>query len=243
MRSFVRFLAFILALVAPAMATPKVFMIGDSTMANKPLDLPERWWGMALGQFMVDPAMVQNHAVNGRSTKSFIDEGRWANVVSELQDGDFVIIQFAHNDEKKEDPKRYADPARSFRDNLRRFIAESRVKGATPILTTPVCRRKFDSAGKLVDTHGAYPDAVRAVAREEKVDLLDLTIVTAKWIEAAGDEPSKKFFMWIAPGVHPKIPDGRKDDTHFVEAGAHAVAGLAAADIRAQKLSLAKWLK
>ena len=224
-------------------AAPRVFMIGDSTMANKPLDLPERGWGMALGQFLVDPAMVQNHAVNGRSTKSFIDEGRWDKVLAELKDGDFVIIQFAHNDEKKEDPKRYADPATSFRDNLRRFIRETRAKGGSPLLATPVCRRKFDAAGKLVDTHGDYPAAVRAVATGEKVPLLDLERATAKWLQATGDTASRKFFMWIEPGVHPKIPDGRKDDTHFIEAGAKAVAELAVNDIRAQKLPLAKWLK
>jgi DNA sulfur modification protein DndE len=228
---------------ATAAETPRVFMIGDSTMANKPLDLPERGWGMALGQFFVDPAMIQNHAVNGRSTKSFIDEGRWQKVLTELKPGDFVIIQFAHNDEKKEDPKRYADPAGSFRDNLRRFIKESRGKGAIPMLATPVCRRKFNATGKLVDTHGAYPDAVRAVAKAEKVPLLDLERATAKWLQAAGDEPSKKFFMWIEPGMHPKIPDGRKDDTHFVEAGANAVAALAVAQIREQNLPLKKWLK
>lgn len=218
-------------------------MIGDSTMANKPLDLPERGWGMALGQFLFDPMMMHNHAVNGRSTKSFIDEGRWEKVVTTLQPGDFVIIQFAHNDEKKEDPKRYADPATLFRDNLRRFIREARAKQASPILATPVCRRKFDSAGKLVDTHGAYPAAVRAVAKEENVPLIDLERATATWLQAAGDAPSRKFFMWMEPGTHPKIPDGRKDDTHFVEAGAVKVAELAAAEIRAQNLPLAKWLK
>lgn len=235
--------AAVFALAVSASAAPRVFMIGDSTMANKPLDLPERGWGMALGQFLVDPAMVQNHAMNGRSTKSFIDEGRWDKVLAELKEGDFVIIQFAHNDEKKEDPKRYADPAVAFRDNLRRFIRETRAKGASPLLATPVCRRKFDAAGKLVDTHGDYPGAVRAVASEEKVPLLDLERATAKWLQATGDAASKKFFMWIEPGSHPKIPERRKDDTHFVEAGARAVAELAANDIRAQNLPLAKWLK
>src|SRR5438034_666091 len=137
-----------LAVTVALTAAPHVFMVGDSTMANKPLDLPERGWGMALGKFFVDPAMVHNHAVNGRSTKSFIDEGRWEKVVGELRAGDFVIIQFAHNDEKKEDPKRYADPATTFRDNLRKFIREARAKNATPILATPVCRRKFDASGK-----------------------------------------------------------------------------------------------
>jgi DNA sulfur modification protein DndE len=231
------------ALTSAALAAPRVYLAGDSTMANKPLDLPERGWGMALGDFLGDPAMVQNHAMNGRSTKSFIDEGRWEKIATALAAGDFVIIQFAHNDEKKEDPKRYADPATTFRDNLRRFIRETRAKQATPILATPVCRRKFDATGKLVDTHGAYPDAVRAVAREENVALLDLTVATAAWLQAAGDEPSKNFFMWIAPGSHPKIPEGRKDDTHFVAAGAEAVAGLAVQSIRTQNLPLARWLK
>ena len=227
----------------PATAAPRVFLAGDSTMADKPLDLPERGWGMALGGFFQPEVTVRNHAMNGRSTKSFLDEGRWAKLTGGLQAGDFVIIQFAHNDEKKEDPKRYADPAGAFRDNLRRFIAETRAKGATPVLATPVCRRKFDAAGKLVDTHGAYPAAVRAVATEEKVALLDLTTATAQWLQAAGDEPSRRFFMWIAPGTHPKIPDGRKDDTHFVAAGAEAVARLAVEQIRAQQLPLAQWLK
>lgn len=236
-------LAFVAPLFAAPADLPRVFMIGDSTMANKPADLPEWGWGMALGDFLVRPDLVRNHAMNGRSTKSFLAEGRWEKVRAELRAGDFVIIQFAHNDEKKEDPKRYADAATSYRDNLRRFIAEARAAQATPILATPVCRRKFDRAGKLVDTHGAYPDAVRTVAREENTPLLDLERATARWLQAAGDEPSRRFFMWIEPGAHPKIPEGRKDDTHFVEAGARVVAGLAVDEIRRQQLPLAAWLK
>lgn len=243
MKSLLIALGFSLVALVSAGAAPSVFLIGDSTMANKPLDLPERGWGMALGAFLTAPDQVKNHAMNGRSTKSFIDEGRWDKVLAELQSGDFVIIQFAHNDEKKEDPKRYADPATAFRDNLRRFIRETRAQGASPLLATPVCRRKFDAAGKLTDTHGAYPEAVRIVAREEKVPLLDLERATAKWLQDSGPEASKKFFMWIEPGVYPKIPDGRKDDTHFVEAGAKAVAALAVAQIREQNLPLVQWLK
>lgn len=237
-------LLLLIALLAPAvLAAPRVFLAGDSTMADKPLDLPERGWGMALGA-LLDPAVkVDNRAMNGRSTKSFLDEGRWAKLAADLAPGDFVIIQFSHNDEKREDPKRYTDPAGSFRENLRRFIAETRAKGATPLLATPVCRRKFDAAGKLVPTHGAYPEAVRAVAREEGAPLLELEDATARWLQAAGDVPSRRFFMWIAPGSHPRIPEGRKDDTHFVAAGAEAVALLAASEIRAHAPSLARWLR
>ncbi len=106
-----------------------------------------------------------------------------------------------------------------------------------------MCRRKFDAEGKLTDTHGAYPDAVRAVAEAEKVPLLDLQKSTAAWLQAAGDAPSKKFFMWIEPGVFPKLPKGSEDNTHFVEAGATEVAKQAAKAIRELKLPLAQWLK
>ena len=243
-----RLTAVLLALLAPlasfaAEAAPRVFMIGDSTMADKPLDLPERGWGQSLPQFFSDPATIHNHAVNGRSTRSFLDEGRWEKVLGELRAGDFVIIQFGHNDEKIEDPKRGTDPATTFRDNLRRFVRETRAKGASPILATPVCRRKFDAAGKLTPTHGAYPDATRAVATEEKVPLLELEKATAQWLQSEGDEPTKKYFMWIEAGKFPKIPEGRKDDTHFVEAGATKVAALAVAQLRELKSPLAKWLK
>ena len=125
MKNLTRLLPLLVLLVPALLAAPKVFLAGDSTMSDKPLDLPERGWGMALGALM-DPAVkVDNRAMNGRSTKSFIGEGRWTKLTGDLSTGDFVIIQFAHNDEKKEDPRRYTDPATSFRDNLRRFIAET----------------------------------------------------------------------------------------------------------------------
>ena len=238
-------LLLILAACAPAAAAelPRVFLAGDSTMADKPLDLPERGWGMALGPLLREGVAVRNHAMNGRSTKSFLDEGRWGKLAAELRQGDFVVIQFAHNDEKREDPKRYTDPATTFRDNLRRFVREARARGATPLLATPVCRRKFDGAGRLRDTHGDYPEAVRAVAREEQVPLIDLERATAAWLQREGDVPSRRFFMWLEPGAHPRIPEGRRDDTHFVAAGAEAVAALAVAAIREQNLPLAPWLR
>ena len=242
MRSLILLVSLLAATLVSAADAPRVFMAGDSTMANKPLDLPERGWGMVLGQFFKDPAMVHNHAQNGRSTRSFIDEGRWQKMLDEVRAGDFVIIQFGHNDEKVEDPKRGTDPKTTFPENLTRFVRDVRAKQATPILATPVCRRKFDAAGKLVLTHGAYPDAIRAVAAAEKVPLLELENATAAWLRSVGDEPSRQFFMWIEAGKFAKIPEGRKDDTHFVEAGATHVASLAVAQIRELKLPLAQWL-
>jgi lysophospholipase L1-like esterase len=228
------------AAVKPA---PRLFMAGDSTMADKPEDLPERGWGMVLPRYFKDRSVVRNHAVNGRSTKSFIDEGRWQAIVDQLRPDDVVVIQFGHNDEKQEDPKRYTDPATTFRDNLRRFVDDVRSKRAWPILATPVARRKFDATGTLIPTHGAYPDAIRAVASEAAVPLLDLERETSAWLRDIGPETSKRYFMWISPGAHPQLPGGKQDDTHFVEAGAARVAELAIDGMRALRLPITALLK
>ena len=217
-------------------------MAGDSTMADKPLDLPERGWGMALPEFFRDPAMVKNHAMNGRSTKSFITEGRWQKITDELRPGDWVIIQFGHNDEKQDKPAVYAEAATDYRENLRRFVRETRAKPANPVLATPVARRKFSADGKLMDTPGAYPEAVRAVAKEEGVPLLELERATSRLLAELGDARSKDLFMWIAPGKYPKLPEGKQDDTHFVEEGARRVAAIATDQMRKQKLGLVEWL-
>jgi lysophospholipase L1-like esterase len=229
--------------VRAAETTPKIFLAGDSTMCDYPEKSPIRGWGMALGQYFIEPAMVSNQARSGRSTKSFINEGRWATLLGDVHAGDFVIIQFGHNDEKIDLPKVGTDAATEFRDNLRRFIRDVREKHATPLLATPVSRRKFDSTGKLVPTHGAYPDAIRSVAKEENVPLLDLERDTAAWLQAEGVEPSKKFFVGLTPGAHPEKPGAAPDNTHFLQPGAEHVAGLAVDEIRALKLPLVQWLK
>lgn len=237
------FFAALLVLPLLAFASPQLYLAGDSTMSDKPADLPEFGWGQALPRFFADPTRVHNHAMNGRSTRSFINEGRWQKIVDALRPGDFVIIQFGHNDEKIDKPEVGTDVATVFPENLRRFVREVRAKQASPILATPVARRKFDAAGKLQPTHGAYPDAVRTVGASEKVPLLELERATSAWLQGTGDEPSKKFFMWIEPGKFAKLPKGSQDNTHFVEAGAVHVAELAVAEMRKQKLPLAQWLK
>jgi lysophospholipase L1-like esterase len=234
-------------MLGPAHATElgHLHLIGDSTMADKPTDPPnpEHGWGQMLPGFFRDPTQVINYAVNGRSTKSFIDEGRWQKVVAALRPGDFVVIEFGHNDEKKEDPARYASPDGAYRDNLRRFIRETREHGATPLLATPVVRRKFDATGHLVDTHGAYPAAVRAVASEEKVPLLELERLTAELEQKAGPEESKKLHLWIPANAYARQPKGWQDDTHFSELGATKVAALAVQEFRRLDLPLVHWLK
>lgn len=228
-----------------APAAPTLFIAGDSTAANKArLDLPERGWGQLLPEFVIAPARVDNRAMNGRSTKSFLDEKRWQTLVADLRPGDWVIIQFGHNDEKLDKPAVGAPARGAYRDNLLRFIREVRERRGHPILATSVARRKWDAAGaKLVDTHGDYPVVVREIAAAEKVPLLELNELTTRMEEAAGVEGSKKFHLWFAPGEHPRLPKGVQDDTHYSELGARRVAGLAAAEIHRLGLPLAAWIK
>jgi DNA sulfur modification protein DndE len=222
-------------------AAPHLYMAGDSTMADKPSTPPnlERGWGQLLRERMVDPSLLVNLAVNGRSTKSFIAEGRWQKLVDALQPGDFVILQFGHNDEKESAPERYAPPHGAYRDNLARFVAEVRARGAEPVLATSICRRKFDTQGRLVDTHGDYTLVVRELAAGLHVALIDLHVSTWQLLERLGPEDSKGILMWVPAGKYPELPQGKQDDTHLNEAGARLVAGLAVAEMRAKHLPLA----
>src|SRR5262245_3951574 len=221
-------------------SAPHVHMAGDSTMADKPTDPPnpEHGWGQLLPKFFKDPAMIVNHAANGRSTRSFITEGRWQKLIDSLQPDDWVIIQFAHNDEKI-----FPDARGEFQDNLRRFVREVRVKKANPILATPCARRSFDETGKLADTHGDYPDAVRAVAAETKVPLLELNRLTMILEEGHGAEGSKRLHLWIPAGVYLRQADGYQDNTHYSAYGAERVAALAVQEIIRLRLPLADWLR
>jgi DNA sulfur modification protein DndE len=220
-----------------------IYMIGDSTMANKAAKAePERGWGQMLPLFFNDQAVISNHAQNGRSTKSFIDEGRWKIVLDSLQKGDYVIIQFGHNDEKT-DTTRHTDPRTSYRSNLIKFISEARNKGAFPILCTSIVRRKFDDKGQLTDTHGDYPVVTREVAAEYKVPLLDLQKKTAQLLQDLGPEKSITLFVYTQPGEYPNRPEGTKDDTHLNISGATKVAGLAVEEMKNQNLPLVSYLK
>lgn len=212
-----------------------IYTIGDSTMANKSKDVyPETGWCMVLQDYFKEGVKVSNHAVNGRSTKSFINEKRWQAVLDSLKAGDYVFIQFGHNDEKENDTTRYAAPFGAYKKNLERFIIEARAKGATPVLFTPIVRRKFDEQGRLTDTHGQYPAAVREVAREQNVAFVDLLDLSEKWVSRLGDEPSKEYWLWTAPDK--KYPQGRKDDTHLSVKGANKICSLALRDCIRQKL-------
>jgi lysophospholipase L1-like esterase len=219
-------------------------LIGDSTMANKPIipANPERGWGQMLHMYFADAVRVENYAQNGRSSKSFIAEGRWEKVLAAIKPGDYVIIQFGHNDEKIESVGRGTAPFGEYTTNLVRFIQETRGRKATPILATPVARRKFDAAGKLTDTHGDYPKAVRAVAEAQKVPLLELCNATEKLLQQLGPESSKRLFDWIPAGEFAPESKPLQDDTHFNAYGASRVCDLAVGEIEAKVPELAAHL-
>ena len=220
-----------------------IFLAGDSTMANKPLeDNPERGWGQMFPKFFSSQVRIENHAKNGRSTKSFIDEGRWDSIMIKVKKGDYVFIQFGHNDAKKEDPKRYAEANTTYRNNLIRFIDDCIQRGATPILLTPIVRRKFDDKGQLIDTHGDYPTVMREVASLKKVLLIDMNEKSKKLVSEYGSDKSKQLYLHIEPGVYKSLPDGKKDDTHFSELGATKMAELVIEGLKEKNVDLIKYL-
>jgi len=214
-------------LVHAADGPRRVFVVGDSTASTYgPERAPRTGWGQVL-QTYLDPARfeVRNHARSGRSARSFIEEGWLAPVEEALAAGDVLLVQFGHNDAKVEDPARYDAPEDAYPRWLMRYVALARERGAQPVLVTPVARRKFDH-GQLLDTHGGYPSAMRALAQRERVPLVDLTRASMDWLRALGDAPSKPYYM--------HVPAQRQaDDTHFSLAGATLVACMVVRDWRA----------
>ena len=238
-------MVFMLSLVAFAQETPvTIFLAGDSTMAAKlPEKRPETGWGEMLRQHFKDGKVrVENRAMNGRSTKTFISEGRWQRIIDDLRKGDFVFVQFGHNDQSKDKGERYTPPE-DYRKNLIRFIVDVKEKNATIVLLTPVMRRRFDGDGKFHDTQGEYPDVVRAVARETNVTLIDMHKLSQAVIVKYGVEDSKKLFLQLKPGENVNYPNGIEDNTHFSPLGAEEMAKLVVGGIRSGKLKLQTYLK
>ena len=216
----------------------KVWLIGDSTMANKEIKAyPETGWGMPFRYFFDSNVEVDNRAKNGRSTKSFIDEKLWQPVVDNLNEGDYVLIQFGHNDEVK--TKKTYTTEEEFKNFLIRYVTESRSKKAIPILITPVARRKFDAAGKVEGTHEVYSAIVRDVAKQLNVPLIDLDKKSQALLQEMGAENSKWLYNYLDANEHPNYPEAHKDDTHFSELGARKMAGIILAEIKNLHLDLA----
>ena len=257
MKTQIKFLFAALALLLFVSAIPDktttIFIIGDSTAANKDISKgkQERGWGMVLQSYFDDNIRIDNRALNGRSSRSFINEGHWDEVLQSMKPGDYVIIQFGHNDEK---PKadRHTDPGSTFDYNLAKFVRETREHGGIPILMNCVVRRNFfinapenDDDEKLrtqtfkdgvrmvegdtlIDTHGLYRVAPRDVAQRMNVHFIDANQITHDLEQGLGTEASKKLHMWFLPGTEPSEPKGKQDNTHYSVYGAHVVARLLA---------------
>lgn len=222
----------------------RIFLVGDSTMANKKaIDAPETGWGQVFYRLFTDAVEIQNHAMNGRSTRSFRTLGHWKAVHDQLRKGDFVFIQFGHNDQKVGDTLRYAEAQTDYRANLERYIRETEAKGAVPVILTPVMRRKFDENGKLVDQLGEYPAVAREVAQKHRLTLIDMHAASWKILEEQGEKSSKKIFMHYPGGVFPKFPDGISDNTHFSPYGAALMANTVADELMKQLHPLRNFLK
>ncbi|GAB3015877.1 hypothetical protein GCM10027051_19920 [Niabella terrae] len=228
----------VMAFIAPSPKI-KIFLAGDSTCAIKSVKAyPENGWGMPFVYFWDSTVKVVNLAKNGRSTSSFRNDGLWQQVMDKAQSGDYVFIQFGHNDEVP--TKKNATTPDQFRSNLSRYIKETRSKGAIPVLLTPVARRSFDTlTGKVLGTHDAYARIVREVAAAEHTPLFDLDLQAQQLYQHLGPEASKLLFVHLQPGEHPHYPKGKIDNTHFNELGARLVAQLVLKDIRQQLPELA----
>jgi lysophospholipase L1-like esterase len=221
----------------------RLFMAGDSTMSIKdPKSYPETGWGMPFTQFWNSNVEVVNKAKNGRSTKTFRAEGLWNEIISNANEGDYIFIQFGHNDEVKEKVGSYTTPE-EFTSNLKNYIAEAKSKKAIPVLLTPVARRKFDSNGKIVSTHEQYANLVRQVAFQEKVILIDHDTLSMDLYQQMGEENSRLLFVQLKAGEHPNYPDGKEDNTHFNELGARLVAQLVLKSIKEQLPELTLYVR
>ncbi len=215
-----------------------VWLAGDSTISIKETKAyPETGWGMPFVHFFDTTVSVKNIAKNGRSTRTFIAEKLWESIEKNLQEGDYVFIQFGHNDESKEKVDRYTTPE-EYKSNLLKFVNETRTKKANPVLLTPVSRRKFKDTLQI-PTHEIYSALVKEIAKEHNVPLIDLDAKSMSLYQQFGSENSKLLFLQLKPGEHPNYPDGKNDNTHFNELGARLIAQLVLSGIRELKLELA----
>ncbi|MFC0212010.1 rhamnogalacturonan acetylesterase [Paenibacillus chartarius] len=212
--------------IEAAPQTCTIFLAGDSTVTDQPASgYPYAGWGQMLPMFVKQDAAVANYALSGRSSKSFISEGVLDEIWGRIKPYDYLLIQFGHNDQKF-DEERHTDPFTTYKETLKIYIDGARERKAIPILVTSVQRRFFEEDGTLRDTHGDYLTAMRELAAEEEVPLIDLAASSKTLFEKLGPERTKDLFMWLAPGEFMNFPDGTEDNTHFQQQGGIEIAKL-----------------
>lgn len=205
----------------------KIFWAADSTVQNNDVTTyPQTGIGQVFPMYVKEGVFVINHAKNGRSTKSFIDEGRLDAIDKEIGEGDFLFIQFGHNDEKIQDPTRYTEPFSTYIENLETYINVARKHGAKPVLITPIERRLFDDTGKLMESaHTDYVAGMKQAAEKNDVPLVDLFTMSRAALEETGEEKSRKWHMFFDAGLYENYPEGKQDNTHLRYDGALMYAG------------------
>jgi len=228
---FAMFSLSLFAFIYPEKKKTKIFLAGDSTISIKETRYyPETGWGMPFVYFWDSTVTVVNKAKNGRSTSSFRNEGLWKQIMDESSEGDYVFIQFGHNDEVP--TKKTYTTETEFKANLVRYVTEAREKKMIPLLLTPVARRKFNTDGKIEGTHDVYAQLVRDVAKENSVLFIDLDKKSQELYQQMGVENSKLLFVQLKPGEHPNYPEGKEDNTHFSELGARLIAQLVLKELK-----------
>ncbi len=210
-----------------------IYWAGDSTVQfNDYSTYPQTGLAQGLERYIKHGIRIENFAKNGRSTKSFLDEGRFSPISENIWKDDFLFIQFGHNDEKKEDPSRYTDPFGSYTDNLIYMCEKALAKKAHPVLITPLERRRFDGDHLIKSAHEEYVRAMKDVAEKLNVPIIDLNAMSRDAMEKAGPEDSKKWYLHFPAGVYDAFPDGKADDTHLSHDGAFFYAGLIAEGLK-----------
>jgi lysophospholipase L1-like esterase len=213
-----------------------IYLAGDSTVVDQDVE-PWAAWGQMLPRFFRPGVVVANHAESGETIRSFEGERRLAKVMSLIQPGDYLFMQFGHNDQKP-----YAVSIDDYKKLLAEYVAQTRAKGATPVLVTSMNRRTFDADGKITNSLAGYPDAVREVAAAQHVALIDLNAMSKTLFEAMGPEGSMKAFMHYPANAFPNQAQAISDDTHFNTYGAYELARCIVHGIRQAKLPLRKLL-
>ncbi|MEV7424714.1 MULTISPECIES: rhamnogalacturonan acetylesterase [unclassified Streptomyces] len=215
---------------ADTRATGTLYIASDSTAQTYNSGYyPQAGWGQTLAPFFTSNITVANHAIGGRSSRSFIEQGRLAAIHQVIKPGDCLFVQFGHNDATVGNAERYTSPA-DYKEYLRNdYIRATRTRGATPVVVTPVSRRSYNaSTGQFNVSFPAYVDAAKAVAAEEGAPLVDLSALSRTYLNGIGPEAAKGVFLWLSPGQYPNFPNGVSDDTHFQQYGATQMSRLVA---------------
>lgn len=223
------------------MSKINIYLAGDSTVETYPEErYPRMGWGQVLPNYFSNDVYIENHSVGGRSSKSFIDEGRLEAIDKKIADGDYLFIQFGHNDSKPDE--RYTEPFSTYKEYLAKYIDVAQKHNANPVLFTSVVRRKFDDNGKLINSHGDYPSAMRELAKERNVPLIDLCKKTTELYNKIGPTEAMKLHMIFDNSAYKNYGEGCFDNTHFCEYGANVLAKFVVEGIKELNLDIAKYI-